>query len=101
MLSTKTVIISRNRKNDFRWGVDVNLSYSKNKVLEMGDSERWIEGNSVTYLNDRYQLPFGYEAIGLFQSEEEIANSPNQGNVLPGNIKYKDQFKRSEWIYDY
>lgn len=78
-------------KNDFRWGVDVNFSYSKNKVLEMGNSEKWIEGNSVTYLNDRYQLPFGYEAIGLFQSEEEIANSPNQGNVLPGNIKYKDQ----------
>lgn len=76
---------------DFRWGIDVNLSYSKNKVLEMGDSERWIENNTVTYLNDRYQLPFGYEAIGLFQSEDEIANSPNQGNVLPGNIKYKDQ----------
>ena len=77
--------------DDFHWGIDVNLSYSKNKVLEMGDSERWIENNTVTYLNDRYQLPFGYEAIGLFQSEEEIANSPNQGNVLPGNIKYKDQ----------
>ena len=76
---------------DFHWGIDVNLSYSKNKVLEMGDSERWIENNTVTYLNDRYQLQFGYEAIGLFQSEEEIANSPNQGNVLPGNIKYKDQ----------
>lgn len=76
---------------DFHWGIDVNLSYSKNKVLEMGDSERWIENNTVTYLNDRYQLPFGYEAIGLFQSEEEIANSPNQGNVLPGNIKYRDQ----------
>lgn len=76
---------------DFRWGIDFNLSYSKNKVLEMGDSERWIENNTVTYLNDRYQLPFGYEAIGLFQSEDEIANSPNQGNVLPGNIKYKDQ----------
>ena len=76
---------------DFHWGIDVNLSYSKNKVLEMGDSERWIENNTVTYLNDRYQLPFGYEAIGLFQSEEEIANSPNQVNVLPGNIKYKDQ----------
>ncbi len=79
-------------KGDFRWGVDVNLSYSKNKVLEMGDSERWIEDNNkVTYLNDRYQLPYGYEAIGLFQSEEEIASSPDQGNVLPGNIKFKDQ----------
>ena len=79
-------------KGDFRWGVDVNLSYSKNKVLEMGDSERWIEDNNkVTYLNDRYQLPYGYEAIGLFQSEEEIAGSPDQGNVLSGNIKFKDQ----------
>lgn len=79
-------------KGDFRWGVDVNLSYSKNKVLEMGDSKRWIEDNNkVTYLNDRYQLPYGYEAIGLFQSEEEIAGSPDQGNVLPGNIKFKDQ----------
>lgn len=79
-------------KGDFRWGADVNLSYSKNKVLEMGDSERWIEDNNkVTYLNDRYQLPYGYEAIGLFQSEEEIAGSPDQGNVLPGNIKFKDQ----------
>lgn len=81
----------QDRNGDFHWGIDVNFSYSKNKVLEMGDSERWIENNTVTYLNDRYQLPFGYEAIGLFQSEEEIANSPNQGNVLPGNIKYKDQ----------
>ncbi len=79
-------------KGDFRWSVDVNLSYSKNKVLEMGDSKRWIEDNNkVTYLNDRYQLPYGYEAIGLFQSEEEIAGSPDQGNVLPGNIKFKDQ----------
>ena len=79
-------------KGDFRWSVNVNLSYSKNKVLEMGDSKRWIEDNNkVTYLNDRYQLPYGYEAIGLFQSEEEIAGSPDQGNVLPGNIKFKDQ----------
>lgn len=84
----------QDQSGDFNWGMDVNLGYSKNKVLEMGESDRWIEGsqsNEVTYLNDQYKLPFGYEAIGLFQSEEEIANSPDQGNVLPGNIKFKDQ----------
>lgn len=81
----------QDENGDFRWGIDINLSYSKNQVLEMGDSERWIENNTVTYLNDRYQQPFGYESIGLFHSEDEIANSPKQGNVLPGNIKYKDQ----------
>lgn len=79
------------RSNDFSWGLDVNTSFSKNKVLEMGSSERWIEGNAVTYLNDRYQLPFGYEAEGLFQSEEDIKNYAKQGNVMPGNIKFKDQ----------
>ena len=78
-------------KNDFRWGIDVNASFSKNKVLEMGDSDMWVEGNSITYLNDRYQLPYGYESEGLFQSEEEIKNHATQSNPLPGNIKYKDQ----------
>lgn len=85
------VVSYDDRSNDFSWGLDVNTSFSKNKVLEMGSSERWIEGNSVTYLNDRYQLPFGYEAEGLFQSEDDIKNHAKQGNVMPGNIKFKDQ----------
>lgn len=76
---------------DFSWGISANASFSKNKVLEMGESNKWIEDNKVTYLNDRYQLPYGYEAEGLFQSEEDIKNHASQGNVLPGNIKFKDQ----------
>lgn len=76
---------------DFSWGISLNASFSKNKVLEMGDSDKWIENNTVTYLNDRYQLAYGYESEGLFQSEEDIANHANQGNVLPGNIKFKNQ----------
>ena len=79
------------QRGDFSWGIDVNASFSKNKVLDLGDNDYWIEGNTVTYLNDRYQLPFGYEAEGLFQSEEEIEEHADQGNVLPGNIKFKDQ----------
>lgn len=79
------------RSGDFSWGFDLNTSFSKNKVLEMGNSDKWIETNVVTYLNDRYQLPYGYEAEGLFQSEEDIKNHATQGNVLPGNIKFKDQ----------
>lgn len=36
---------------------------------------------------------FGLEALGLFQSEEEIETSPVQkfGEVQPGDIRYKDQ----------
>lgn len=78
--------------NDFNWGADFTTSFTKNKVLNMGENEMWIEGNSITYLNDRYQLPYGYEHQGLFQNEDEIKNHAFQnGNVKPGNIKYKDQ----------
>lgn len=36
---------------------------------------------------------FGLEALGLFQSQQDIDNSPIQsfGSVQPGDIKYKDQ----------
>lgn len=76
---------------DWNWGIDMNASFSKNKVLEMGDSDRWIENNTITYLNDRYQLAYGYEADGLFQNQEDIDNHAKQGSVMPGNIKFKDQ----------
>lgn len=79
------------QSGDFSWGISMNASFSKNKVLEMGESDKWIENNTVTYLNDRYQLPYGYEAEGLFQSEKDIKDHASQGNVLPGNIKFKDQ----------
>lgn len=80
------------KKGDFFWNVNLNASYSKNKALNLGYKEYWIEGNAITYLNDQYQLPYGYEAIGLFESVDDVKNSASQGpNVFPGNIKYKDQ----------
>ena len=68
-----------------------NYTFSKNKVIAMTedagtpDYQKQV-GHS---LNAVYQ----YQALGLFQSTEEIKNSPVQqfGRiVLPGDIKYKD-----------
>jgi TonB-linked SusC/RagA family outer membrane protein len=33
---------------------------------------------------------FGYEVIGLFQSDDDVANSPTQDGAQPGFFKYKD-----------
>jgi TonB-linked SusC/RagA family outer membrane protein len=88
-------------------GAELGLNYTKT----MGDwnvfaavnmlyvtSKRMIvdEAYDFDYLN-RKGLPkdatFGLEAIGLFQNQQEITNSPIQtfGTVRPGDIKYKDQ----------
>lgn len=76
------------------FGVDLtlrgNLTYSKNKIIER-DEENTIYG---------YRLQEGYRvnqarglvSLGLFKDYDDIRNSPQQtfGEVMPGDIKYKD-----------
>ncbi|MFP5079918.1 TonB-dependent receptor [Pedobacter sp. JCM 36344] len=80
----------KDNSGDFDWGIDFNTSFSKNKVTDLAGKGPQI-GDTYTDVGLQYQLPYGLKAIGLFQSAEEITNSPNQGpNVFPGNIKYQD-----------
>lgn len=69
----------------------INYTFSKNKVIAMNEVLGTPEYQKQVgrSLNALYQ----YQALGLFQSAEEIKNSPVQqfGRiVLPGDIKYKD-----------
>lgn len=82
----------KDQKNDWNWGVDVNTSFSKNKVMDLAETGPWIGSSTYTEVGHALNLPYGYEAVGLFQSEDEIKKSATQGtNVFPGNIRYKDQ----------
>lgn len=67
-----------------------NMTYSKNTILEKNES----------YTVYSYQLTKGYQvgqqrgliALGLFKDYKDIRTSPKQqfGEVMPGDIKYKD-----------
>ncbi|WP_184177550.1 TonB-dependent receptor [Rhabdobacter roseus] len=79
----------RDRVGDLSYGVTVNLSDVKNKVLDMRGIQR--SGRQVSREGHAIDSFFGYEAIGLFQSADEVASSPKQfGTVAPGDIKYRD-----------
>ena len=91
------------------WGIDGHLSYtkhftkdaymvlrgnytqSKNKILEYEESiVRYPYQTTVGY---QWWINRGLIALGLFEDEEDVRNSPSQtfgGEVLPGDIKYKD-----------
>ncbi|RZF60034.1 SusC/RagA family TonB-linked outer membrane protein [Sphingobacterium corticibacterium] len=67
-----------------------NLTYSKNKILERDEQNsiydyRLQEGHRVDQAR-------GLVALGLFKDYDDIRNSPTQtfGEVMPGDIKYKD-----------
>lgn len=67
-----------------------NFTYSQNIIID-NDEPDW----NYKYRNrigKPYGQPFGLVALGLFESQEEIDNSPKQdfGPVRPGDIKYLD-----------
>ena len=77
----------------FNNGLNVNAGFSfstvKNKILE------WIENPAypnLSVVDGRADAERGLIALGFFQSQDEIDNSPKQqfGQVKVGDIKYKD-----------
>jgi len=75
---------------DWSYGLKGNFSFARNRVLKIVNPDdrplhRSPLGKSV---NTRY----GFNALGLFQSQEEIDNYPMapSGDLRPGDIKYED-----------
>ncbi|MFI8378173.1 SusC/RagA family TonB-linked outer membrane protein [Leeuwenhoekiella sp. NPDC079379] len=84
---------------DFKWNIAGNISFLRNKLTSLGDSTpffsqttsghlgvdgSWVEaGNPIGVWR-------GYDYIGIFQSEEEIANNASRSGDKPGYPRYRD-----------
>ncbi|MBD1421712.1 TonB-dependent receptor [Sphingobacterium chuzhouense] len=80
----------RNSFNEFNYGITLNISDVKNKVLDMKGVQR--TGLQVNHEGYPMNSLYGYEAIGFFGNTEDVENHAAQfGSVAPGDIKYKDQ----------
>jgi TonB-linked SusC/RagA family outer membrane protein len=83
---------------DFKYNISANVSYTRSK---------WVHFDEPTYTDqptrDRLQISgkfkdqvFGYTALGLFQSQEEInawgldQDGSKNSTIKPGDIKYED-----------
>lgn len=97
-----------NFNNDKRVGFDFNVNFNK-RVGEV-DLSLGLSGiyytTEATQRDENYEYDYQYregknidgiwglESAGLFQSQDEVDNSPEQkfgGTVKPGDIKYVDQ----------
>ncbi|MFD2163993.1 SusC/RagA family TonB-linked outer membrane protein [Paradesertivirga mongoliensis] len=77
--------------SDFSYYIQAGASMARNKIIEMNEISRPEEYMKRTgHAIDQY---FGLEALGLFNSYDEISASPVQSfsPVQPGDIRYKDQ----------
>ncbi len=75
--------------NDFGFQILGNFTLNRNKIVENDQPDPlypWLDQKGQK-LGQRY----GLVALGLFETEEEIANGPlHSGLVRPGDIKFQD-----------
>ncbi len=85
-----TVSYHSNAKKAVQVFAEAMVSYAKNKIVYNGEP---VNPNPNLYKTG-YAIgqPFGLQALGLFQSDAEIAASPVPIGVTikPGDIKYRD-----------
>jgi TonB-linked SusC/RagA family outer membrane protein len=89
----------------FSFGVNGNISFYQNKVTKMLPGQTFFEDNSATFqtmgnitrtgLNSPYQRYFGYQSLGIFQSQAEIDGyvgadkvTKLQPTAKPGDTKF-------------
>lgn len=78
------------KRNNFRYGVQLNISDVRNKVIDLS-GEEYI--STQTIIREGYPLDsyFGYISENLFQSQEEIDQAPvHFPNTKPGDVRYRD-----------
>ncbi len=87
----EVLIGHQNRKGEISYGIDGSLAYNKNKVTNLNGQEI-ISGRYITAEGHPVQSYYIYEAEGIFQSENEIADHAFQNAATRvGFLKYKDQ----------
>lgn len=85
----------RGNIGEARFSLGGNMTkFFKNEVTGLGDGgEETITNTNIIRIGTPFRSYFGLQAIGVFQSIEEIANAPTQfgnANTAPGDLKYAD-----------
>lgn len=81
--------------NKVRYSFGTNLTkfITRSEVTGLGDGgEETITGTSIIRIGEPFRAYYGYQAVGIFQDLNDIANAPIHfnGNSGPGDLRYAD-----------
>ena len=87
----EVVLNYRDSKGDFSYEIGGSFAYNKNEVTNLNGQEI-IDSRFITKEGYPYRCFYIYEAIGIFQSQEEIdAHAFQSASTRPGYLKFKNQ----------
>ena len=75
----------QDRKGDWNWFAGFNISHVKNEILSMGNLEETINGTTINRVGEAIGSYYGYKAIGLYRTEEDLNRKNSKGQVIQQN----------------
>jgi len=83
------------------WSVNANASYSRNRMIEVFQTDAERDNPNRTRVGRPFGTPYGYKSLGLFRTEDDINgdgvidaedgyNVRQFGVIRPGDIRYAD-----------
>lgn len=85
-------LTSKNTMGKLRWTTNANISFNRNRVLELAPGIDRVYGSfHITQVGQPFGQFYGLVKQGYYQSAEELKNSPIiPGRSAVGTIKFKD-----------
>lgn len=86
-----------NLNNSLDFSINTTFTSYENKVIDLPEPGYFYSGGfqgwtSIARNEEGHPVSsfFGYDVIGLFDSDEEVAESPIQSGAAPGRFRYRD-----------
>jgi len=78
--------------SDFGYSISANATTIHNEVLSLGNDIGYdiVSGPARTAVGHPIGAFYGYVQEGIFQTADEVAQSPQAGMAQPGDIRFKD-----------
>jgi len=79
----------RDHIGEVKYSVSANLSDFVSEMGDLGGKE--FIGDQVKFQGSQFNEWYGYQSIGIFQTQQDVDNSPTlNSSVKPGDVKYMD-----------
>ena len=92
-------VTSRNLMGAFKWTTDFNISFVRNKILDLGPYGNSLprsdpNGPNIEEVGQPLGAFYGYKFIGIYENQQDFNNSPkyygSDGPSAVGTVKYAD-----------
>lgn len=85
-------------RGDWSWNAGFNITRVKNEILELGGLKQRIDGNTIQRVGEPIGAYYGYKAIGIYRTEEDLNRTNSKGEIIKqngsmpqlGDIMYED-----------